>query len=245
MKGTATLRLMVAICLPLTLAGCKTVDTAFDNDCKVGGTAIGAVVGGVAGGLLFGKGQGRIGTALIGAAAGAFVGNQLGALLDCQDQKAVDQAGQKAAEAPVGEKVVWASSTAQVPVEATVPLPVPAAVPAPMPEAKPQSATSAGRKTAAKAPGPAPMPEARRSEPSPKPKPKPGQWAAVEPVRSAGNSGMWGWVEPVSEPTLTADGRTCRDIRQVAVDQAGARHTETLTSCRGTDNRWAVVASAS
>ncbi|CAA7625047.1 hypothetical protein MTBUT4_620010 [Magnetospirillum sp. UT-4] len=111
-SGIGTETLTVALCAMLTLTGCKTAETAFDTDCKVGGTAIGAVVGGVAGGLLFGKGQGKFGSALLGAAAGAFVGNQLGALLDCEDQKAVDRAGQQAAEAPVGGKVVWVRAVA-------------------------------------------------------------------------------------------------------------------------------------
>ncbi|CAA7619569.1 hypothetical protein [Magnetospirillum sp. UT-4] len=53
-----------------------------------------------------------------------------------------------------------------------------------------------------------------------------GTWAAVEPVRSAGSSAMWGWVEPVSEVRVAADGRTCRDMRQVAVHKAGTRHAE-------------------
>lgn len=236
----ATHKFLIALLWPtcILVTGCETTRSAFDNDCKVSGTTIGAVVGGVAGGLLFGKGQGKIGSAFLGAAAGAFVGNQLGALLDCNDQRAVDTAGQKAAEAPVGERVVWASTTTQVPTEAADTAEIPATVPKsgatpPQPSAvkKAPVKTSAPAKPSESTPGQGTTAS--------------GKWTAVEPVRSGGNSGMWGWVEPVSDPKVAADGKTCRDIRQVAVDKAGAQHAETVTSCRGADNRWAVVASAS
>lgn len=99
-----------AICVPVVLTGCKTAETAFDNDCKVGGAAIGAVVGGVAAGLLLGKASGKIGTALLGAAVGGLIGQQIGSLLDCQDRQAVDaKTAEAVTNAKDGEKVTWSN----------------------------------------------------------------------------------------------------------------------------------------
>lgn len=102
--------LATAICVPVVLTGCKTAETAFDNDCKVGGAAIGAVIGGVAAGLLLGKASGKIGTALLGAAVGGLIGQQIGSLLDCKDQQAVEA---KTAEAistgQDGQTVTWSN----------------------------------------------------------------------------------------------------------------------------------------
>ena len=243
-----------AVCVPVVLTGCKTAETAFDNNCKIGGAAIGAAIGGIAGGLLFGKAGGKAGTALLGMAVGGLIGQQLGSLLDCQDKQALATASQTAGDAPVGQKVVWASDTASVPAAASQPTPDPAAqasasaaaktatstanAPPPKPKAQPQGQVKA-------APLPAPSSASQQQngqwaavEPS---KPSTGQWAAVEPIRSGGQSGNWGWVEPVSAPTTTADGRTCRSLKQVVVEASGQQHEETVTSCLNDQKQWVVA----
>lgn len=238
-----TSKALIPLLLSSTLlaSGCQTTQTAFDNDCKVAGTAIGAVAGGLAGALLFGKGNGKAGTALIGAAAGAFVGNQLGSLLDCHDQKAVNQAGQRAAEAPMGERVLWASTTADVPED--VPAPRNAEPTASPTMTSPGNTTTAPARTSAVVTPAKPKLKAAndtKATTSASNKAS-GQWSVVEPVRSTGSSGMWGWVEPVSPPTTTADGRTCRQLKQVAVDKAGSQHEEAVTSCLNDQRQWVIA----
>lgn len=244
-----------AVCVPVALTGCKTMETAFDNNCKAGGAAIGAVVGGVAAGLLLGKGSGKIGTALLGAAVGGLIGQQIGSLLDCQDQQALAAAAQNAGDAPVGQKVVWASDTAQVPATVTAPTPAStqaastqtAAAPAssaPQP-AKPKAAPQRQVKAAPLPPPASPAPSSQDGgqwaavEPA-KPASS-GQWAAVEPIRSGGQSGNWGWVEPVSPPATLADGRVCRQLKQVVVEGSGKQHEETVTSCLNEQKQWVVA----
>ena len=244
-RGNSTLLLAAAICIPISLTGCKTTESAFDTDCKVGGTAIGAIVGGVAAGLL-GKGNGRIGTALMGAAVGGFVGNQLGGMLDCQDKQALATASQSAGDAPVGQRIVWASNNADVQAAAAAPPPAASPPAAPMAEpALPARVTP----SAAKPPTPRPKPPAqakaapREQPPAPSPAAPQadGQWAAVEPIRSGGQSGLWGWVEPVSAPATAADGRTCRSLKQVVVEPSGQQHDETVTSCLNPQQQWVVA----
>jgi len=242
-----------AVSVPIVLTGCKTMETAFDNNCKVGGAAIGAVIGGVAGGLLFGKAGGKAGTALLGMAVGGLIGQQIGSLLDCQDKQAMATASQTAGDVPVGQKVVWTSETAVIPPAASQPAvdqatPSPsgssrasAAPQPPKPKAQPQ-----GQVKAVPLPPPAPAAAASPSqngqwgavEPA---KPASEQWAAVEPIRSGGQSGNWGWVEPVSAPTTAADGRTCRTLKQVVVEASGQQHEETVTSCLNDQKQWVVA----
>jgi surface antigen len=239
-----------ALCVPLVLSGCKTVETAFDNDCKVGGAAIGAVLGGVAGGLLFGKAAGKAGTALLGAAVGGLIGQQIGSLLDCQDKQALATASQTAGDAPVGQKVVWASDSAKVaapaePAAAEAP-PAPAAKTASAPAQPPKPKAQPQRQVKT-----APLPPPAPSGPAPsqggpwqavEPAPSSGtQRAAAEPIRSGGQSGNWGWVEPVSAPAKTADGRTCRTLKQVVVDSSGAQHEELVTSCLNDQKQWVIA----
>ncbi|MEW5727277.1 MAG: glycine zipper 2TM domain-containing protein [Pseudomonadota bacterium] len=240
--GPNTLLLAVIVSASVTLTGCKTTETAFDNDCKVTGTAIGAVVGGLAAGLLLGKGNGKIGTALVGAAVGGFVGNQLGGLLDCQDQQALATASQSAGDAPVGQKVVWASDTAAVP-----PAISPSSPSTEIQVAAPTEAAQAMKAKPVPVTKPRPREAVKVSPPSaplaqPQPQAEPSkQWAAVEPIRSGGQSGMWGWVEPVSAPTTTADGRTCRTLKQVAVEPSGKQHEEEVTSCLNEQREWVLA----
>lgn len=246
-----------AVCVPVALTGCKTMETAFDNNCKAGGAAIGAVVGGVAAGLLLGKGSGKIGTALLGAAVGGLIGQQIGSLLDCQDQQALASAAQTAGEAPVGQKVVWASDTAQVPAATNAPNPAPvpasaattqtAATPVtpasqpPKPKAAPQRQVKTAPLPPPATPAPPPQDGGQWGAVEPAKSASSGQWAAVEPIRSGGQSGNWGWVEPVSAPTTLADGRTCRQLKQVVVEASGRQHEETVTSCLNEQKQWVVA----
>lgn len=240
MKFKRGILLVAAVCLPISLNGCKTMETAFDNNCKVGGAAIGTAVGGIAAGLLLGKASGKIGTALLGMAVGGFVGQQIGSMLDCEDKQAVATATQAAGEAPVGQKVSWASSTATVPPES----PVTTAAPV-QSEARPVAGVTASPVKTAKTATSKPKtpPQVAKASPVPAPAAPSPQWAAVEPVRSTGQSGNWGWVEPVSAPQTMADGRICRTLKQVVVARNGRQAEENVTSCMNDQKQWIVVAS--
>lgn len=241
----AKITIVATVCVPLALSGCKTMESAFDNDCKVGGAAIGAVIGGVAGGLLFGKAAGKAGTALLGAAVGGLIGQQIGSLLDCQDKQALAAASQTAGDAPVGQKVVWASDTAKVPADAATP-PTPTAEPQPT-TSTPSTANATTRVTQPPKPKAQPqgpvkaIPLPPPSNASPAAPQQDSQWLAIEPVRSSGQSGNWGWVEPITAPAKAADGRTCRTLKQVVIDASGGQHEEMVTSCLNDQQQWVVA----
>jgi surface antigen len=71
----------------------------------------GAVIGGVAGGLLgsrFGKGGGAMAATGVGVLAGALIGGQIGKSLDDNDKQILALSSQKALEAaPSGSSVEW------------------------------------------------------------------------------------------------------------------------------------------
>lgn len=252
MKTKSYVLLAAAVSVPLVLTGCQTTGAGgvFSNDCKIAGAGIGAVVGGVAAGLLLGKGNGKILTALAGMAAGAVIGQQIGSLLDCQDQQAAAVATQQAGEAKTGEKLYWSTPAAEAKVADAQ---------------KQDAAQTAAAAEAEKAKLAAAAPAKPVKKPAAKPKPptttadaKPdswavkepapatttasnGAWTVREPVRSAGSSGMWGWSEPVGEATRQADGRTCRSLKQVVVDANGVQHEETVQSCLNDQQQWVVA----
>lgn len=238
---------IAAIALPLVLAGCQTTQDAFSNNCKVTGTALGAVVGGIAGAALGGKNA--VVAGLIGATAGALIGNQIGAMLDCEDQKAAAVSTQQAGDAPTGHKIYWASTTAE-----------PQAKQA-LQEQQTQQAAQASLASQAKPAKPKPKPKADQTASQTPPKAdtsnsawkvqEPAQsaagntqnaWSVQEPVASAGNSGMWGWSEPVGESYKDANGRTCRQLRQVVVDKSGKQTAQDVNSCLDQNNNWVVAA---
>jgi len=73
-----------------------------------GGTAIGAVTGGLIAGALFGKGEGKILTAALGAVAGGFIGNKIGKNMDDTDKMMAERTSSKALEySPSGKAVEW------------------------------------------------------------------------------------------------------------------------------------------
>lgn len=72
-----------------------------------GGTAIGALTGGLLGSQ-FGGGEGKLVTVGIGALAGAFIGNSIGKSLDEHDKMMAERSTQKALETtPSGKSVSW------------------------------------------------------------------------------------------------------------------------------------------
>lgn len=72
-----------------------------------GGTAIGAIAGGLLGSQ-FGKGGGQLAAIGIGALAGGFVGNQIGKSMDDTDKLMAARSSAKALEySPSGQAVEW------------------------------------------------------------------------------------------------------------------------------------------
>ncbi len=70
----------------------------------------GAVLGGLAGGLLgsqFGKGSGRLAATGIGAALGVMAGSAIGRSLDQRSQQLAANAVQQSYTQPVGSKITW------------------------------------------------------------------------------------------------------------------------------------------
>lgn len=252
MNKNASVCLVAA--LAVTLAGCQTGNdkpSFLDNKCET----LGTLVGGVAGGLLgarFGKGDGRILAVLAGVAAGAVMGNKIGGLLDCEDQKAAAAAVQvAAATGEVGEKVYWRSTTApEVAEPVVVPSTVenaakatPAPAPAPAPAPTPVKAAPKAKPVTADAKSGAKMAKSATSAPQ---TPSDTTLAPAETkpaIVSAGTSGSWGWVEPVGG-IYSKGGQLCRDLRQVVVAPDGKKVDEQSTSCQTADGKWLNTQSA-
>jgi surface antigen len=75
---------------------------------EVGGTAAGAVAGGVIGNAIGGSTGNRLAGTLIGAALGGFLGNRIGAALDDDDKRRAYAAQMQALETgPSGAPVAW------------------------------------------------------------------------------------------------------------------------------------------
>ncbi len=75
---------------------------------EVGGTAVGAVAGGILGSTIGGGAGSRAPGTLIGAAIGGFLGNRIGAALDDEDKRRAYSAQMQALEAgPSGAPVAW------------------------------------------------------------------------------------------------------------------------------------------
>ena len=72
------------------------------------GTLLGAVVGGVAGSQV-GSGSGQLVATGVGTLLGAYLGNEIGKSLDRADQLYLEQAGQRAQVAPIGETIAWSN----------------------------------------------------------------------------------------------------------------------------------------
>lgn len=70
------------------------------------GTAIGGILGGVAG-AQFGDGKGQLAATAIGAMLGTVLGSEVGKSLDKADMAYADRAFDNAHSAPVGETIAW------------------------------------------------------------------------------------------------------------------------------------------
>jgi surface antigen len=88
----------------LGLAACS----ADSGPKEVGGTAVGAVAGGLLGNAIAGSAGNRVAGTLIGAAVGGFLGNRIGASLDDEDRRRAYAAQMQALESgPSGAPVAW------------------------------------------------------------------------------------------------------------------------------------------
>jgi surface antigen len=75
---------------------------------EVGGTAAGAVAGGLIGNAIGGSAGNRLAGTLIGATVGGLVGNRIGAALDDEDKRRAYAAQMQALETgPSGAPVAW------------------------------------------------------------------------------------------------------------------------------------------
>src|SRR5271155_5807409 len=75
---------------------------------EVGGTAAGAVAGGVIGNAIGGSAGNRLAGTVIGAAIGGFLGNRIAAALDDEDKRRAYAAQMQALETgPSGAPVAW------------------------------------------------------------------------------------------------------------------------------------------
>ncbi len=75
---------------------------------EVGGTAAGALAGGLIGNAIGGSAGNRAAGTLIGAAVGGFFGNRIGAALDDEDKRRAYAAQMQALESgPSGAPVAW------------------------------------------------------------------------------------------------------------------------------------------
>jgi surface antigen len=98
------IRAVIFASLAVTLAACSS-----DSGPKeVGGTAVGAVAGGLIGNAIGGSAGNRLAGTLIGAAVGGFLGNRIGAALDDDDKRRAYAAQMQALESgPSGAPVSW------------------------------------------------------------------------------------------------------------------------------------------
>ena len=86
----------------LLLSGCVTNG----NQKEVGGTLLGAGLGGWAGSNI-GGGKGRLAATAVGVLVGGLVGRGIGQSLDRMDKMHANQAYQKAQYAPIGQPIRW------------------------------------------------------------------------------------------------------------------------------------------
>ena len=90
------------VLISLLVSGCVTQG----NQKQVGGTLLGAGLGGWAGSTI-GGGKGRLAAVAAGTLIGALAGNGIGQSLDSIDQMYADRAYRQAQYAPVGQPIIW------------------------------------------------------------------------------------------------------------------------------------------
>src|SRR6202795_4389263 len=100
----STSRLIAFLLLGLSVAACS----ADSGPKEVGGTAVGAVAGGLIGNAMGGSAGNRLAGTVIGAAVGGFLGNRIGAAMDDDDKRRAFAAQMQALETgPSGAPVAW------------------------------------------------------------------------------------------------------------------------------------------
>ena len=97
-------RFVVVVLLGVSVAACS----ADSGPKEVGGTAVGAVAGGLIGNAIGGSAGNRAAGTLVGAAVGGLLGNRIGASLDDEDRRRAYAAQIQALETgPSGAPVPW------------------------------------------------------------------------------------------------------------------------------------------
>jgi surface antigen len=96
-------KIMVPAVLALSLAACSNTG---NGEKEMGGTLVGAGLGGLAGSQI-GGGTGRLVATGAGVLLGGLLGNQVGKSLDNADRLQMQQAQQNAYSAPVGQQITW------------------------------------------------------------------------------------------------------------------------------------------
>jgi surface antigen len=97
-------RFVAAALVAANVAACS----ANSGPKEVGGTAAGAVAGGLIGNAIGGSAGNRFAGTVLGAAIGGFVGNRIGASLDEEDRRRAYAAQMQALETgPSGAPVAW------------------------------------------------------------------------------------------------------------------------------------------
>lgn len=100
----SVMRCGVLALLAINLAACS----ANTGPRESGGTALGAVTGGLIGSAVGGSPGNRLAGTLVGAAIGGFIGNRIGAQLDDEDKRRAYAAEMQALETgPSGAPVAW------------------------------------------------------------------------------------------------------------------------------------------
>jgi surface antigen len=94
---------VIPAALAVALAACSNTG---NGEKEMGGTLIGAGLGGLAGSQI-GGGTGRLVATGAGVLLGGLLGNQVGKSLDNADRLQMQQAQQTAYAAPVGQSITW------------------------------------------------------------------------------------------------------------------------------------------
>ena len=97
------LKYIIPAFVAVALAACSNQG---NGEKEIGGTLIGAGLGGLAGSQI-GGGTGRLVGTGAGVLLGGFLGNQVGKSLDRADRTQMERAQQSAYAAPVGQQITW------------------------------------------------------------------------------------------------------------------------------------------
>jgi surface antigen len=97
---------LIPAVMALSLAACSNTG---NGEKEMGGTLVGAGLGGLAGSQI-GGGTGRLVATGAGVLLGGLLGNQVGKSLDNADRLQMQQAQQTAYAAPIGQQITWKNS---------------------------------------------------------------------------------------------------------------------------------------